>query len=179
MRALIAALLALGTAAASADAAAAATRYESEFTPLAPCRALGDGPDGRVSECPGRDGVRVLLAEQETRRWLRLRVARDETDLMLAITGRATPGVSPTLATTRLEWRYRVEGTQRTLVALILAVVDAPGTSGRMALHLLVLRVTPDVTFCVVSPAATSDAARALADGPTPCHWIIPPRETS
>jgi hypothetical protein len=152
---------------------------------------LADGPGGSVRECPGRDGVRVLLAADDTawatpasatsdaRRWMRLRVARDETDLMLAITDRATPGVAPRLASTPLEWRYRVDGAQRTLVALIMQVLDPAPVAGRAVAHWLVLRVTPDVTFCVVSTATTPPAARRLADGPTICNWIIPPREAS
>jgi hypothetical protein len=173
--------VALVIATALAGSAAAAARYESAFTTLAPdeCRLLPGGigaPDTSLHECPGHDGVRVLLAEQDVRRWLRLRVARDETDLRSVITGSDTPGVEPRRVATPLEWRYRVDGERRDLVALIMRVTGAPGEPQQM----IVMRVTQGVTFCVLAYAVpTETAAREYADGTTVCHWTMPHRKTS
>lgn len=175
MRAVAAAAMIAG-AALGCGSAAAAVRYESAFTPLRPaeCRELrgatADAPSGSLHECPGRDGVRVILADDDLRSWLRLRFAGRETDLMDAVTGSYAPGVFPRIAAAQLEWRYRVDGARRVLVALIVRVTGrVDESSSRLRSHLLVVRVTPAATFCVIGTAAANQAARRLADSATTC----------
>ena len=180
MRALTAVLVALttGASAAASGSAAAAVRYESAFTTLEPaqCRALADGPDGSVRECPGRDGVRVRLAEQDVQRWLLLQAGHDETDLRVVIIGTFRPDPTPHRVATPLEWRYRIDGERRELVALIIRVTGDAGA----APQLTVLRATPEGAFCVITAAVpTAAAAHEYADGPTVCHWTIHRRRTT
>lgn len=179
MRALTAALIALAACTApAAGIAAAAVRYESAFTTLDPaqCSALAAAPGGSVRECPGQDGVRVRLAEEDVQRWLLLQAGHDETDLRVVITGTVQPDPTPHRVATPLEWRYRIDGARRELVALIIRVTGDAGAAPQR----IVLRATPEGAFCVITAAVLTEAvAHEHADGPAVCHWTIHRRRTT
>lgn len=161
----------------SALATAEAPAFVSEYTSLRNCRTIEKaGPHDElanyfVDRCPGRDGSAILQIGTDSRTHLELQQGTTQTRLPTPETALYVPVV----AGDKVEWRHRVGGAQRALVALIYRMAGNPreaydrGDVQKMTSMLLVVRIT-GIGPCLLGQATTNESARQLADSDQQCR---------
>jgi hypothetical protein len=154
----------------SASASAEPPQFVSEYSSLAKkdCKITEKGVGYNWAPCPGHDGYGVAIDDDEATSFVSLKVRGKDVPLEASVLKPEAPlsfSMSHVVGE-KLEWRYRVAGGKKTLVAVIYRVGDdtwAPKQS-----ILFVTRVQGDV-FCPLGVVKTNEAAQQLADGGKPC----------
>lgn len=151
------------------------TQFLSKYTNLTKCKVLikpgepdAGGPnDSYLAQCPGRDGYAIYNEGGDSRDWLVIKKG----EKVLNLQGLGEGDVFFTgVAGSKLEWRYRVSGKQKELVALILRVggnehsTYEDGDLVKYVSFLYTVRLNSE-NYCILGKGKNNEEAHQLADG--------------
>ncbi|MDO8519144.1 MAG: hypothetical protein Q7T11_03155 [Deltaproteobacteria bacterium] len=144
------------------------SRFESKYSVISEkeCKTEKREADFIELRCPSHDGYAVFIDSSEGSAWLSLIKGKlkIQPDVDLAGLKIREPQTGPIYVDgEKLEWRYRLTGSKKTLVGLIYRI---GGWENLSLLH--VVRVD-GAKFCQLGVVKTNEEARALVDGNHRC----------
>lgn len=147
---------------------------ESQYTSLEEkqCKVLRDSskdPKAEIDyftmQCPGREGLTVMVEGGDARTWLVIKRAKNEVYNMWVDLAQNALGQFPLIAGKVLEWRY---DNNKKLIGLIVRVDSTIEESQKIASRLYVLRYQQN-KFCFLSSETTNDLAQKKVDSQQVC----------